>query len=299
MNYKRITESVDIELLQHSHIVIVGAGGSKQLILNLVRTGIGRLTVLDIDKVDDTNIVRQGYDQADIGTYKVDALQEKIERINPNMNYVGITADFLAMSSEEIDSIFKDADMFLFLTDSFKAQSFGNLLALQYQTPSLWAGWYAKSRTAEVFFQIPNYTPACFRCAVSSRYKAQEKEVINISSQCNTIFHSALLDSYVGILILGILHRDSSDNTKESVSFFKGLLNDVGVLDWNFLQLKVHPNGGNPLFDKLYNPLGTYAQNFIACWQKIEPELKPNYKTDCPDCKGRLSQLINTNESYE
>lgn len=293
MNYSRITDSVDISLLQHTHIVVVGAGGSKQLILNLARTGIGTLTVLDIDKVDATNIVRQGYDQSDIGKYKVEALREKIERINPNTTYIGITQDFLSMTAKELDTIFKNADMLLFLTDAFKAQSFGNVLALKYLKPALWAGWYAKSRTAEVFFQIPQFTPACFRCAVSSRYLIQEKESVSISSECNTIFHSALLDSYIGILVLGILHRGASDQTKESASFFKGLLNDNGHLDWNFFQLKVHPDGGNPLFDMLFDPIGKSAQNFTSCWQRIEPELIPKYDYDCPDCKGILLKLIN------
>ncbi|MBB3123318.1 hypothetical protein FHS04_000815 [Mesoflavibacter sabulilitoris] len=297
MNYSRITDSVDISLLQHTHIVVVGAGGSKQLILNLARTGIGALTVLDIDKVDATNIVRQGYDQADIGKYKVEALRDKIKRINPNTAYTGITKDFLSMTVKELDAVFKDADMFLFLTDAFKAQSYGNILALKYLKPALWAGWYAKSRTAEVFFQIPQFTPACFRCAVSSRYHIQEKETISVSSECNTIFHSALLDSYIGFLILGILHKGASDQTKESAAFFKGLLNDNGHLDWNFFQLKVHPDGGNPLFDKLFDSMGKSAHNFTSCWQRIEPELIPKYDYDCPDCKGVLLKLINSNSN--
>lgn len=294
MDYSRIIDSVDIDLLQQTHIVIVGAGGSEQLILNLARTGIGALTVLDIDMVEQTNIVRQGYCQADIGTYKVEALKEKIGRIDRKVRYKGIASDFLSMSDGELDAIFRQADLFLFLTDSFRAQSFGNLLSLRYQKPSLWAGWYAKSRTAEVFFQIPGFTPACFRCAVSSRYKIQEKAPIHISSQCNTIFHSALLDGYIGFLILGILHRSAEDQTKECATFFKGLLNGNGILDTNFLQLKVHPNGGNPLFDGLFGPLGKSAQNFVACWQRIEPELWPDYERDCPDCKGLLHRLVKT-----
>lgn len=292
MNYKRINDSVDIALLQNTHIVVVGAGGAKHLILNLARTGIGKLTVLDIDTVEDTNIVRQGYDQGDIGKYKVDALKDKIERINPNLQFNGITKNFLSMHSSELDEVFGSGDMFLFLTDSFKAQSFGNVLALAYRKPALWAGWYAKSRTAEIFFQIPGYTPACFRCAVSSRYEAQEQKRIAISSHCNTIFHSELLDSYIGFLTLGILHRDQPDSSKEYATFFKGLLSDNGVLDWNFLHLKAHPLGGHPLFDSSYNPLGKRAQNFVSCWQKVEPELKPSYPFDCPDCKGLLNDLI-------
>ena len=291
MNYDRIQDSVDINLLQTTHIVIVGAGGAKQLILNLARTGIGKLTVLDFDTVEDTNIVRQGFNQSDIGKFKVDAIEEKVKAINPNVNYEGVTTNFLSMSTKELDRIFKDADMYLFLTDSFDAQSFGNILALGYLKPALWAGWYARSRTAEIFFQIPNYTPACFRCAVSSRYEVHEKQDVTITSQCNTVFHSELLDSYIGFLVLGILHRNQADKSKESTIFFDGLKDADGVLNWNFLHLKVHPLGGHALFDTSYDPLGKRAQNFVSCWQKVEPELRPKYGYDCPDCKGILNNL--------
>lgn len=296
MNYNRIKDSVNTELLRDTHIVIVGAGGAKQLILNLARTGVERLTVLDIDCVDDTNIVRQGYNQDDIGKNKVDALKSKIYSINPNLNYKGITRDFLTMTRNQLDKIFKDADLFLFLTDNFKAQAFGNRLAIRYKKPALWAGWYAKSRTAEIFFLVPRYTPSCFRCAVSSRYLAQAEQTVEISSSCNTIFHSALLDSYIGLLTLAILHHsDKSD--KEMGALFQSLLNEKGHIERNFLQLKIHPKGGNPLFDKLYAPLGAYAHNFTIVWQKIEPELKPKYEYDCPDCKGSFLKLVD--EKYK
>lgn len=294
MNYARIQESVDVALLNNSHIVIVGAGGAAPLIQNLARSGVGQLTVLDFDTVDDTNIVRQGFTQADIGRYKVEVLGEIVKSINPDVRYQGITDNFLSMKTERLDAIFQEANMFLFLTDSFNAQSFGNILALGYQKPALWAGWYAKSRTAEMFFQIPHYTPACFRCAVSSRYVANEKEEVVVSSQCNTVFHSELLDSYIGLLTLAILHRNYDGTPKESKLFFDSLLNPDGVLDWNFLQFKVHPNGGNPLFDQSFGELGKRAHNFVSCWQKVEPELQPKYPYDCPDCKGILNELVNT-----
>ncbi|UOY05012.1 ThiF family adenylyltransferase [Muricauda sp. SCSIO 64092] len=299
MNYDRIKDSVDIALLERSHIVVVGAGGAKHLILNLARSGVGQLTILDIDTVDDTNIVRQGYDQADIGRYKVDALKEKVQRINPDVTYRGITDNFLEMNTEQLDSIFEDADMILMLTDAFSAQSFGNIVSLSYLKPALWAGWYAKSRTAEIFFQIPGFTPACFRCAVSSRYKANEQKQVVVSSQCNTIFHSELLDSLIGLLTLAILHRNSTDMTKESVRFFHSLLNDDGSLDWNFLQFKAHPEGGNPLFDRNFGALGKRASNFVSHWQQVEPELKPAYPYDCPDCQGVLNELVKNTCNHE
>jgi hypothetical protein len=305
MDYSRIESSVDMGLVRASHIVIVGAGGSYSLATSLARTGIGKLTVLDFDVVEETNIVRQGYKQSDIGNFKVNALGEEIQRINPEVEYTGIIKNFLEMNEEELDAIFKDADLLLFLSDSFKAQSFGNKLALKYFKPAIWSGWYEGSRTAELFFQVPDYTTACFRCACSSRYLANEKEEVKASSNANTAFHSMLLDSLIGFIILAILHRSRNAfaspidlglrKCNEFEKFWKGILDKNDQVFYNFFQFKAHPLGGNSLFDKAYEHLNGNAQNFISYWQKADAELKINgYDYDCPDCKGILHHKLHT-----
>lgn len=305
MDYSRITGSVDVSIMQSSHIVIVGAGGSYSLATSLARTGIRKLTVLDFDKVEETNIVRQGYKQSDIGTFKVDALGVEVQSINSEVQYTGITKNFLEMNDEELDAIFKEADLLLFLTDSFKAQSFGNIIALKYNKPAIWSGWYEGSRTAELFFQVPDYTTACFRCACSSRYIANEKEEVKASSNSNTIFHSELLDSFIGMISLAILHRSRVKNgfvsmidlglrkCNEFEKFWRAMLDENDQVSYNFFQFKAHPFGGNQLFEEAYKSSGSHSENFVSYWQKADAELKTNgYHYDCPDCNGKLHHLI-------
>lgn len=305
MNYSRIESSVDMGLIRASHIVIVGAGGSYSLATSLARTGIGKLTVLDFDIVEPTNLVRQGYKQSDIGQFKVNALGEEIQKINPEVEYTGITKNFLEMNDEELDAIFSKADLLLFLTDSFKAQSFGNKIALKYFKPAIWGGWYEGSRTAELFFQVPDYTTACYRCACSSRYIANEKQEVKASSNSNTIFHSQILDSLIGFTSLAILHRSKNGfvspidlrlrKCNEFEKFWKGMLDENDQVSYNFFQFKAHPFGGNSLFDKAYEHLNGKAQNFISFWQNPDAELKVNgYSYDCPDCNGILHHKIHT-----
>jgi molybdopterin/thiamine biosynthesis adenylyltransferase len=306
MDYSRIQDSVNIEIIKKSHIVVVGAGGSFSLVTSFARCGVGKLTVLDFDTVEETNIVRQGYKQTDIGKFKVDALGKEVETINPEVHYIGITKNFLDMNDEELDAIFKEANLLLFLTDSFKAQSYGNIIALKYNKPAIWAGWYAQSRTAEVFFQVPFFTTACFRCMASSRYIANQEQEVKVSSNSNTIFHSQLLDSFIGMISLAILHSnlkrytpfclESNPNPNEYVAFWESLLdeNEKGKLFYNFFQFKAHPLGGNKLFDKAYKPLGMSAHNFVSHWQKAEAEIIENgYSYNCPDCGGRLHKMAN------
>lgn len=302
MDYSRIQDSVNIETIQNSKIVVVGAGGSYSLVTSLARCGVGQLTVLDFDTVEQTNIVRQGYKVSDIGSYKVDALKEEVEAINPEVNYIGITKNFLDMNDQELDAIFKEADLLLFLTDSFVAQAYGNVVALKYNKPAIWAGWYAQSRTAEVFFQTPGYTYSCFRCMASSRYMANQEQEVKVSSNSNTIFHSQLLDSFIGMLSLAILHTNpkpfipyyviSKEHPNEYEAFWESLLDGKRNVPYNFFQFKVHPQGGNNLFDKSYKSLGMSAHNFVSHWQKAEAEIIDNgYSYNCPDCDGSLHEM--------
>lgn len=290
-NFSRIENAVNIQLIKNSHIVAVGAGGAYSLYESLVRTGFGKMTIMDFDQVEESNIVRQGYETSQIGNNKVDALGEKLKKVNTGTDYRGITKNFLKMDQKELDSIFKDADIMLFLTDSFPAQSFGNILALKYKKPAIWAGFYERSQCAEIVFYIPGVTPACFRCAVSPRYDAQAKapNEIKASSNCNTIFHSQLLDAFIGMLVLAILHN----NTRgfEFSNWFSG------YWDKNLIQFKVHPDYGmnaGTLFERTFKPTDGMTFTFNAIWQTIEPEHPPKYQP-CPDCYNPkiLAQSVN------
>ena len=302
MDYSRIQDSVNMGIIKNSHTVVVGAGGSYSLVTSLARCGVGTLTVLDFDTVEETNIVRQGYKISDIGNYKVDALGKEVASINPEVKYNGITMNFLDMNDEEHDAIFKQADLLLFLTDSFQAQAFGNIIALKYNKPAMWSGWYAHSRTAELFFQVPEFTTACFRCAASSRYKANEQREVKISSNSNTIFSSQLLDSFIGMMSLAILHRNTNTVDVKTMNeyelFWDSLVSKDGSTPYNFFQFKAHPMGGNNLFNKAYSHLGMHSHNFVSYWQNAEAELKINgYDYDCPDCKGQLHHAVNNSNS--
>ena len=199
------------------------------------------------------------------------------------------------MTEREIKNHFKGADLVLSLTDSFNAQSGINLIALKYNIPTIWSGWYAKSRTAELFFQIPYFTESCFRCCMSARYIMNKKKEIKVSSNCNTIFHSQLLDGFIGFIALAILHRNhpvnDGDESLEFAQFFNEMKNKNDIIEYNFFQFKVHPLGGNTLFDKAYKNSDMNSHNFVSYWQKIEAEIPKNGYKLCPDCRGKLQKL--------
>jgi len=71
------------EKLRKSSVGIAGAGclGSNAAVA-LARAGIGRLVLVDFDKVEESNLDRQYYFLDQVGKIKVEALKDNIERIN-------------------------------------------------------------------------------------------------------------------------------------------------------------------------------------------------------------------------
>lgn len=72
---------------------IAGAGGlGSNCAVNLVRSGINKLIIVDYDRVEASNINRQYYFLDQIGKPKVEALRENLLRINPDLELTAIQA---------------------------------------------------------------------------------------------------------------------------------------------------------------------------------------------------------------
>ena len=65
-------------------VAICGLGGlGSNLAIALARAGVGRLILIDFDRVDITNLHRQQYKADQIGMYKTDALADNLREIAP------------------------------------------------------------------------------------------------------------------------------------------------------------------------------------------------------------------------
>jgi hypothetical protein len=191
----RLVGAIDITLMKEAHIVGVGCGGACTLYENLVRSGLGKLTIIDYDVIDASNITTQGYYNSEIGLPKVEALKKRLQQINPNVVIKTIQGDFLQLNDKKIAKICSDANLLMMMTDNFHAQARGNIISLEYHIPAIFAMMYEKARASEIMFTIPGVTPNCFRCATSNRYQAYEDGYENdIRSVGSTIFHTYYLN---------------------------------------------------------------------------------------------------------
>lgn len=283
--FSRIATAIDLAAMEQSHVTVIGAGGSATLIGNLFRSGLGAATLVDPQTVELPNIARQDHHADLVGVPKVKALAHHVRsRINANARVTEFPVDFCALNDEEIDAHFAATDLFIFGTDSFKAQSRGNEVALRLGKPAIWVGLYRGAGAGEIVFWHPEID-ACFQCLCSKRYAAHaaaEKDGRSLDppSDGATIMDIALLDSIVGMLAIGVLTR-GADNR------FGRLIDQLGTgaNARNFIQVKIDPewtlNGQDVVRKQLGVPDG---RNSYFAWNAIVLQDSPICHSHCTDC---------------
>ena len=104
-----------------STVAICGLGGlGSNIAVSLARAGIGRLILIDFDKVDISNLHRQQYQADQIGFYKTEALTENLKRIAP---YVEIVSHSVHITEENFQELLQDADIICEAFDDAEAKA--------------------------------------------------------------------------------------------------------------------------------------------------------------------------------
>ena len=107
--------------LAGAKVLMVGAGGLGSPVgFYLSAVGVGKLTVVDDDRVDLTNLQRQVIHRVeDIGRPKVESAAEKMAALNPD---IGIATVDERLSPDNIDAIIGDHDLVIDGTDNFETR---------------------------------------------------------------------------------------------------------------------------------------------------------------------------------
>lgn len=102
---ERLIGKENLEKIKNKNIIIFGLGGVGSYVAEaLARCGIGKMTVVDKDTVDITNINRQLYAlHSTIGKNKADVARERILDINPECEVTPIVKMYLPENAEEFN----------------------------------------------------------------------------------------------------------------------------------------------------------------------------------------------------
>ena len=104
-----------------STVAICGLGGlGSNIAVALTRAGVGRLILIDFDKVDISNLHRQQYQADQIGLYKTEALAENLKIIAP---YVEIISHAVRITAENFQELLQEADIICEAFDDAEAKA--------------------------------------------------------------------------------------------------------------------------------------------------------------------------------
>ncbi|MBV36496.1 MAG: molybdopterin-synthase adenylyltransferase MoeB [Rickettsiales bacterium] len=171
LQYSRhiILPEIDLEgqeRIKNSHVLIIGVGGlGSPAAMYLAAAGVGKLTLVDDDHVERSNLQRQIIHR--IGALKlpkVVSAKESLNNINPNVDVRAIearaTIDLLdeLLSSERYNAV-------LDCTDNFDTRFMLNKASVRTKTPLVSASAVAFSGQLAVFNLEPEH--ACYRCLYS------------------------------------------------------------------------------------------------------------------------------------
>ena len=104
--------------LKNSSVICIGAGGlGSSVLLYLAAAGIGRIGIVDNDQVEKSNLQRQIIHETNtVGNLKINSAQERIKRLNPNIE---VTTFNKRINSENVIEIIKDFDIICDCSDNF------------------------------------------------------------------------------------------------------------------------------------------------------------------------------------
>ena len=110
--YKALEERHGAELqrkLSAASVAVCGLGGlGSNIAIALARAGVGKLHILDFDRVDISNLNRQQYFPEQLWHFKADAMYDTLKRIAP---YCDITSEQVKLDEENIPKLLAEDDI--------------------------------------------------------------------------------------------------------------------------------------------------------------------------------------------
>jgi molybdopterin/thiamine biosynthesis adenylyltransferase len=150
------------EKLVKSRAVVIGCGAlGSHIAAFLVRAGLGEVTVIDRDFIEEHNLQRQVlFDEEDIKDRlpKAVAAERRLKKVNSNVKVRGIVAD---TNATNIEKFCREADVILDGLDNAETRYLINDVSLKLGIPWVYGGAIAANGMTMTI--VPGETP-CFRC---------------------------------------------------------------------------------------------------------------------------------------
>jgi len=160
------------EKLKSAHVAVIGVGGLGSTVsIFLTVAGVGRLTIVDSDRVALSDLNRQIlYTTEDIGEEKVFRAALKLRKMNPNVHITPINEK---IDKDNVYAIIRNADMVIDCLDNWKSRLILNKACIEENKILIHGG--IKGLSGQVMVIIPRKTP-CLNC-ITRKIEEEEEEI--------------------------------------------------------------------------------------------------------------------------
>ena len=216
-----------------SHALVIGAGGlGSPVALYLGTAGVGRITIVDHDSVDVTNLQRQiAHNLARVGQPKATSAQASIAAINPD---VQVRPLIERADAAWLDILVAEADVVLDCSDNFKTRHAVNAACVKHRKPLVAGAAIGFDGQISVYDTRQPDAP-CYACLFPAEATFEE-------AQCATMGVFAPLVGIIGTM-----------QAAEALKLLAGIGNslagrlqmlDARTMEWNEIRMARQPHCG-------------------------------------------------------
>ena len=209
-----------LEILKQKHVAIIGLGGLGCPVAQYLSTsGLGKITLIDDDIVDETNLQRQIlYTSEDLGLYKADVACKRLKILNPDINIEGYSIRF---TNDSVDLI-KGVDIIIDATDNFKSRSLINKISLFLKKPLVMGAAIKMQGQVAVFRNDLSDMP-CYNCLYD-----------DIEDEINSCIDLGVLSTLTGMI--GSLQ--ATEVIKTLIGFGESLESKLLLVDLKYMSFR-------------------------------------------------------------
>ena len=148
--------------LLDAHVLIMGLGGlGSPVAMYLAAAGVGKLTLVDFDHVDLSNLQRQIiHTTGSLKQLKVESAASAINALNPEIETVCINKK---LNQNELEQLLEKTDLLVDATDNFASRFMINRACFNTRTP-LVSGAAIRMEGQVSVFDFKNPDCPCYRC---------------------------------------------------------------------------------------------------------------------------------------
>ena len=177
LRYSRhlLLDEIDIagqEKLLRSHALVIGVGGlGSAATPYLAAAGVGKISLVDFDSVELTNLQRQiMHSQSSIGNSKVSSGEAFLNALNPSIEVHALQE---RISTELLQAMLLSVDIVLDCTDNFATRQLINAACVEAQVPLVSGAALRFDGQLSVFdSRLPN--SPCYACIFSPQDSPEE-----------------------------------------------------------------------------------------------------------------------------